>query len=198
VAALATSTDGLENANVAVELRQPASHPAPERLDLETVYRIRRPEMIRYLARLGVDLVEAEDITQEVFLQLFASTKPQKRLDNVLHWALACAKNMAISRYRRSRRERLAPAALWKLWEETLSDGAPGAEARAREQEDRRRLAQGVAQLSALEQQCLVFRSRGVPFREIASALGLPMQSAVYTTDVAIRKLQRKLKCAER
>src|ERR1700679_2345611 len=154
--------------------------------------------MIRYLVRVGVYLVEAEDITQEVFLHVLDPAKRHTQPDNLFRWALTCAKNLAVDRYRRGRKELLAPASLWKEWEETLPDAAASAETCMSERDGQLRLARAIAQLSALEQQCLVLRSRGVPFREMALALELSMQHVVYATDVAIGKLQRKLKCTER
>jgi RNA polymerase sigma factor (sigma-70 family) len=189
--------EGRANANEVGELQSAGSLPTTEQLDLVTVYRIRRPEIIRYLINFGVDLVEAEDITQEVFLKVLDPAKRQKQPDNLFHWALTCAKNLAIDRYRHGRRELLAPASLWKQWEETLPDGAANAEACMKEKDGHLQLARAIAQLSALEQQCLVLRSRGISFREMALALDLPMQSVVYATDVAIQKLQRKLQYAE-
>ncbi|MDR3763683.1 MAG: RNA polymerase sigma factor [Acidobacteriota bacterium] len=163
---------------------------------LEALYRIRRPELIRYLMRLGIDWVEAEDLAQEAFLRAFAAPD-RKHPDNLFNWALTCAKNLAIDRFRHRRKESLAPATLWKEWEETLIDhAAVNAEICMSEVDEQRQLAQAIAQLGAVEQQCLVLRSRGLSFREMASTLGIPMQSAVYTTDVAIRKVQRKLKRA--
>lgn len=164
--------------------------------ELETLYLIRRPEMIRFLIRFGVDVVEAEDITQEVFLNAF--DQPSKRPDNLFHWALACARNLAVNRYHRSQREISAPAERWKRWEATLADGREDQEALVCRKECQLRLVQAFSQLAPVEQQCLVMRSRGVTFREIAATHDLSLQSAVYTTDNAIKKLQRKLQTAKR
>jgi RNA polymerase sigma factor (sigma-70 family) len=167
--------------------------------ELETLYVIRRPEMIRFLVRIGVDAVEAEDITQEVFLNAFDGPSNQKRPDNLFHWTLACARNLAISRYQRGKREVLAPAERWKCWEKTLAgDNSTEPDVCIYRKECELRLARAVAQLSPVEQQCLVLRSRGVTFREIGRALNVPMQTAVYTTDTAIKKLQRKLQPPKR
>ncbi len=166
--------------------------------ELETLYLIRRPEMIRFLVRFGVDAVEAEDITQEVFLNAFDGSKNQKRPENLFHWTLKCARNLAITRYKRGKRELLAPSARWKNWEKTLPEDCIGPEGCLYRKECELHLARAVAQLNPIEQQCLVLRSRGVTFREIATALNIPMQTAVYTTDTAVKKLQRKLQTAKR
>jgi RNA polymerase sigma factor (sigma-70 family) len=162
---------------------------------LETVYGTRRTELIRHLKRLGVDFVEAEDIIQEVFLKIFASSAQGKCADSLFHWVLTCARNLSIDHYRHRRRELLAPATLWRAWEESLEDCTANGEVRMSEKDEQRLFAQAIAMLNALEQQCLILRSRGVTFREMTTALNIPMQRAVYTTDVAIQKIQRRLKC---
>ncbi len=166
--------------------------------ELETLYLIRRPEMIRFLVKFGVDAVEAEDITQEVFLNAFDGPKNRKRPENLFHWTMTCARNLAINRYQRGKREILAPAERWKNWEKTLADDSTGPDVCVYQKECELRLARAVSQLTPVEQQCLVLRSRSVTFREIAIALNVSMQSAVYTTDIAIQKLQRKMQIAKR
>ncbi len=165
--------------------------------ELETLYLIRRSEMIRFLIRSGVDLVEAEDILQEVFLNAFDLRKPQKRQENLFYWTLKCARNLAITRYRRGKKEILAPAEQWKDWEATLADTSVGPYESAEQRDRELNMARATAQLSPVEQQCLLLRSRGITFREVANALDISMQSAVYTSDVAIKKLQRKLHAAK-
>ncbi len=171
---------------------------APSGAELETLYLIRRPEMIRFLIRFGVDIIEAEDITQEVFLDAFDESKTRKRPENLFRWALVCARNLAIDRYQRSRKETLATGELWKYWEETLVDKGEGLEARVYRKQRQKCLIDAISKLNPIEQQCLVLRSEGVTFREIAKSLGISMQNAVYATDVAIQKLQRRLQSVTR
>lgn len=166
--------------------------------ELEALYLIRRPEMIRFLIRYGVNVVEAEDITQEVFLDAFDESKTRKRPDNLFRWALVCARNLATDRYHRAKKEPLATQELWKYWEDTLVDDGEGLEARVYRKQRQKRLIEAISTLSPIEQQCIVLRSEGVTFREIAKSLGVPMQNAVYATDVAIQKLQRKFQSATR
>ena len=189
-AASVAYTEGLLDVRDDTAAQGPTSHSDPALLDLETVYRIRRPELIRYLARFGVDLVEAEDITQEVFLNIFGKAQMREIPDNPFRWALVCAKNLAINRYRRHLREAPAPASVWKQWEETLRDSRPSAEFRLQEEERYRKLTEWVSTLSDFEQKCAVMRSQGLPFREMAVALELPMRRVIYITSVAIQKLK--------
>ncbi len=166
--------------------------------ELEALYLIRRPEMIRFLVGFGVDLVEAEDIMQEVFLDAFDGPKNRKRPENPYYWMRRCARNLAISRYRRDKREILAPAERWKSWENTLPDTAASPDGYVYQQECELRLARAISQLTPIEQQCVILRSRGVTFREIAKALDVSMQDAVYTTDKAIKKVRLKVGTTKR
>lgn len=189
-AASVAYTEGLSGVRDAAAAQGPTSHSDPALLDLETVYRIRRLELIRHLASFGVDLVEAEDITQEVFLNIFGNAQTGEIPDNPFRWALVCAKNLAINRYRRRRREVPAPASVWKQWEETLPDFRPSAEFHFQEEERYRKLTEWVSKLNDFEQKCAVMRSQGIPFREMAVALELPMRKVIYITSVAIQKLK--------
>jgi len=189
-AAAVAFAEGISDMRDSAATPGPTVHSDSARLELETVYRIRRPEVIRYLASFGVDPVEAEDITQEVFLNIFGKAQKQETPDNPFRWALVCAKNLAINRYRRHLREVPAPARVWKRWEETLPDTRPSAEFHFQEEERYRKLTEWVSTLSDLEQKCAVMRSQGIPFREMAVALELPMRKVIYITSNAILKLK--------
>ncbi len=164
--------------------------------ELEAAYVLRRREVIRFLVQRGVDLVEAEDITQEVFLNVLKTPERKRAADHFFRWLLVCAKNMAMNRRRGEKREVLAPSALWRQWEEMIGDGAPGADLAIQERERLVQFRQSLARLTAVEQQSVVLRCQGRTFREIALALNLPLRSAIYTTSTALQKMQRMLKNA--
>lgn len=162
-------------------------------LDIETVFSIRRPEVIRFLLSLGVDAVQAEDITQEVFLRALDQSEDTKPIRNLFGWLLVCAKNLAINQYRRLRREELGSPDQWRIWEATISDGIPGQEVQILQQERYQKLLCIFRSLSKQEQQCLVLRAQGVPFREIATSLNVPLRTAANITTDAISKLRVRL-----
>ncbi len=156
-------------------------------LELETTYSLRRPEVVRFLVQHGFDLVEAEDVTQEVFLNVLKTPERKRPTEYFFRWVLVCAKNLAIDRRRRSKREVLAPAALWKRWEETMGNAAPDAAFTLQERERFERFHQALAKLTAEEQKCVLLRSRGSTFSEVAEALEVPLRSAIYITNTACR-----------
>ncbi len=171
-------------------------HPASSHRELETLYLIRRPEMIRFLVSFGVNTVEAEDIAQEAFLRGFDQCRKNKPIDNFFHWLLACARNLALNRIRHEKYELPAPAKRWQHWQESALRTTSTPETEFLEHEEYRLLTEAMSTLSALEQQCLVLRFQDVPFREIAVTLMISMRSAVYHTGTGIRKLRRRLAAA--
>lgn len=158
--------------------------------EMEAIFTIRRPEFIRFLARFGVDAMDAEDITQEVFLRMYEpdrknATRPERLYD----WLLACARNLAISRFRRGCREIRVADDLWKKWERTLADAGCDVEGACLNRERGRKLARAIASLDREEQQCILLRSDGVTFRQIGETLQLPQNRVVYLTRLAMEKL---------
>jgi RNA polymerase sigma factor (sigma-70 family) len=179
-------------ASDAAELQRAASRPATEQFDLETVYRTRRPEMIRYLVSFGVEVMEAEDITQEGFLSIFGKEQRQNSPEDLFSWALVCARNLAVNRYHRNQRTITAPASVWKLWEDTLPDPRSNAESNLQEQDRCRKLTEWISKLADIEQKCVLMRSQGIPYREMARALNLPVRKVLYITGIALEKLRHQ------
>lgn len=165
-----------------------------ESIDVETLFKIRRPDFIRFLVRYGVDVVEAEDVTQEVFLRLFDKKEVRVSRENLFEWLLTCAKNLAVNRFHRNRREVKVVSEIWEKWAASLQDNTSNPEQYTEEQQQQWRLAHAISSLSPLEQQCILLRGQGVTFRQMAELLDTPSRQIIYITDVAVTKLQKKLK----
>lgn len=170
----------------------PDQNPA-EAIDIETLYCIRRPEVVRYLVKFGIDALEAEDIAQEAFLKAFRPTGKKESSEHFFRWLLVCAKHIAIKRYRRGKREIQAPAESWRFWEDTIPDDSSSSETRVLEQERFERYLHALSELNPIEQQAVLFRGQGRTSREVAAALNMPLRSVIYITSVAIQKMRRKL-----
>lgn len=167
-------------------------------LELETTYILRRPDVVRSLVKYGVDFIEAEDITQEVFLRTLDRPQQQNPPDNLFSWLLTCARNLAVDRYRHRRKEIAVPAAVWKQWEKEMADPKVDTEASVLEEDRYNRMTDAISRLTEQEQQCLALRSQGVSFREIATILNVSLRQAAYITDVAVDKLRRRLHSTSR
>lgn len=162
--------------------------------DVERLFTLRRPEFIRFLVRFGVNAVEAEDITQEVFLQMVDPEKSSTRPDKLYEWLLTCARNLAVNRFHRARREIGVVDRLWKKWERTLSDPSLDTNINWIQRERYLAVIQAIAKLDPQEQQCLMLRCDGITYREIGESLNLPIRRVVYLIHLATEKLHTELK----
>lgn len=163
------------------------------REELEAIFAVRRPDFIRFLARLGVDAVDAEDITQDIFLRMFDTSKTAKYPDRPYEWLLSCARNLALKHFRKRSREVQVIDCVWKKWERVINDPACNTEAQCVAKEDLKRWKEAISTLDAESQQCVLLRCEGVTFREIGAILNLPLRRVVYLTNIALTELQAKL-----
>lgn len=120
---------------------------------------------------------EAEDLTQEVFVKVYESLDRFREAAGAFPtWLVTVARNQAIDHYRRRRQERLRttddPAVLDVL-------PAPGSDSplRALERQERVSLIQRMLRAlpEELRQPVILCDLEGMPYEEIASALGLPL-----------------------
>lgn len=148
--------------------------------------------MLRYLVRMGVNILEAEDIVQDVFVHVVNDAN-KKRPGNLFWWLLTCAKNLAVNRYRKGKRETLVSAQLWKQWESCIADKAHGPDLLHEERESLKLFQQAILELNDIEQQCILMRGQGITFREMSNSLNLPMRNIIYLTEMAIRKIRQHL-----
>ena len=166
-------------------------------MDLESLYASRRNDILRLLLHSGVNFSEAEDVTQQVFLNAYERPESTPREGSLFSWIVTCARNLAISRYRRSQRETLAPSERWKEWKEAIADPAKSILAQLEEQQEYATLTRALEQLSFRQQQCILLRSQGYTFDEIADALGLSRRNVVYAVGAALRELQQSLRASD-
>ncbi len=161
-------------------------------IDLESIYTNRRQDIVRMLLRYGVHEAEAEDVTQQVFLNAYDRGDTGK--GSLFHWLSRCARNLAVSRYRHTRREQLAPAERWKEWEDTLADPSKSILTRLEEDQRYAAVTTAISELSLRQQQCLVLRSKGYNYQRIANALDISKDNAMYAVHSGLQKLRHTLK----
>lgn len=175
---------------------EPGTGPLNAAMELEAVYTDRRQDIVRMLLRFGVREAEAEDVTQQVFLNAY--DRGDTGRGSLFHWLSACARNLAVSRYRRSRKEHLAPAEQWKEWEETLADPGKSILTRIEETERYAMVTKAISELSLRQQECLLRRSKGHNYQQIAIALDISKDSAMYAVHSGIQKLRDTLNLKSR
>lgn len=157
---------------------------------------------IGFFQRLGGSRVEAEDMTQEVFLKLFRQAGHYQPQGTFEAFALRVARNAWIDRRRRDA-ARIPVRALSAVDGEIAGEREPEARAedlagRLTAAEDRRRIAAAVKRLSfqhALIFELAVVQSR--PYPEIAAELGIPLGTVKSRVFHALRQLRASLESPE-
>ncbi len=118
--------------------------------------------------------VEAEDLTQEIFLKLYRNLHRYRGDVPLVAWSLRLSRNLCIEQYRRTRLERQAPHFPVDHLELSASEEGPQDELARRQQMTvvHRALAKMTEELAA----AVVLRDlQGLSYLEVAAALGIPM-----------------------
>jgi len=147
----------------------------------------------RYLLGLLGNRDDAEEMTQEAFLSLFATLQKGTRIDNVRAWIFRVAHNLAMNHQKRPRIvEAVEEAEWWKLSQER-SDPASDSEQHMLREEKRTRLLRAMKCLSPQERHCLDLRAEGLCFREIAEVLSIGISTVETFLDRGIRKIAKEI-----
>jgi RNA polymerase sigma-70 factor (ECF subfamily) len=135
-----------------------------------------RPALNAYLCARGLSPDHSEDIIQEAFLRL-VRRKADEGTDGKLRvWLFRVAHNLSVDLHRSERR--------WYRGNETDSsavvrervDPAPTPEEMILLIERLSRFRAALAQLTPKQRECLMLRSNGLRYRDIAVALGVSVQ----------------------
>lgn len=135
-----------------------------------------RPALNAYLCARGVSHDHTEDIIQETFLRLVRRTPDEGTDDKLRIWVFRVAHNLSVDLHRSERR--------WYRGNETdpyafvreLVDPAPSPEEMILLIERLARFRAALAELTPKQRECLLLRSKGLRYRDIAVALGVSVQ----------------------
>lgn len=148
-----------------------------------------RDPVHRYVVAAFGDPAEAEDITQEAFLQLYQRLHAGQPVPNVRAWVFRAAHSLAIDRIRSHQFVELLDEEGWEELRKTLGDATPNQEQRLLQLEKFSRLRAAIARLTPPERQCLHLRTKGLRYREIAEILGLGTSTIAETLYRVLDKL---------
>src|SRR5215510_13661938 len=151
---------------------------------------LRLPVYYYLMASLG-DAATADDLTQEVFLRLYAHLHRGHSLENARLWAFRVAHNLAFDERQRHQRLVWLDELTWDEICASLPDPALNPEQRALQRERLRRLHQALQWLSSQERQCLLLRAEGLRYREIGEILGVGTSTVGEFFHRALRKLMK-------
>ncbi|HTP32145.1 MAG TPA: RNA polymerase sigma factor [Candidatus Acidoferrales bacterium] len=167
--------------------------PSPDylRKEVEQWFHELRQPLFRYLRILGCEHWQAEEISQEAFLRLLAARQDGLLIQDVRAWMFRVARNQWID----SRREHQ------RYWADQPADAGrsgrkhrdwrPDPEQELMRGEQNRRVSKEMSRLPELQRECVRLKAQGLRYREIASALGIPMTAAVDHVRRALARLRK-------
>jgi RNA polymerase sigma-70 factor, ECF subfamily len=148
-----------------------------------------RLPVYQYLMAVFGDSAEAEDLTQDAFLQLYKALRQGQTIRNVRFWIFRVAHNLAINR--RKHNQFIAPlcADTWQEIERQFPDKELNPEQNILQREKYERIYEGLKRLSVQERQSMHLRAEGFKYKEIAEIMNV----AVPTVGEFLRRGIRKL-----
>ena len=146
----------------------------------------------RYLVFLGMDVDSARETVQEAFLRLHEHLLANGDRTNLRAWLYRVAHNLARNAQSASHARRTEPLpessgiADWPA-------GAVSVEQDLLAREQLSRLREGMNQLSSAQRECLLLRSQGFKYREIAEVLNLSVSTVAENVQRGLGKLKELL-----
>ncbi len=148
-----------------------------------------RDPLRRYLLCSGANHADAEEAVQEAFLRLHQHLKNNGERSNLQGWIFQVARNFIRDQQKSARNQKTVP--LDPSMDRADSGGSP--ETAALRQERARRLRGAVEKLPAQQRECMLLRSAGLRYREIAQVLGINTNSVGALVQRAVAKLALEL-----
>jgi RNA polymerase sigma-70 factor (ECF subfamily) len=148
-----------------------------------------RIPVYQYLVAAFGDSAEAEDVTQDAFLQLYKALREGQTIRNVRYWVFRVAHNLAINR--RKHDQFIAPLSSdsWDEIERRLPETGLNPEQIVLHREKFERLFNGIKRLSIQERQALYLRAEGFRYKEIAEIMNIATPTVGEYLQRAIKKL---------
>jgi RNA polymerase sigma-70 factor, ECF subfamily len=160
----------------------------PRRLVLE-LYDREHVALRRYLAFLGVEVETGREIVQEAFLKLHQHLLDGGDQSNLRAWLYRVVHNLA-----RNWQESFRASKTDFLSDVTVagdpSDNAVSAEDRLLAAEQVKRFREALRQLSPAQRECLILRTQGMKYREIAEVLNLSVSTVGENIGRGLEKLK--------
>ncbi|MFG0316767.1 MAG: RNA polymerase sigma factor [Planctomycetota bacterium JB042] len=166
-----------------------------ERAAYETLVRRHARAAARLAHRLLGNREDAEDVVQDAFAKAFVNLGTFREEASFRTWLLHIVMHLCHDQLRR--RERRGPTLGLDGVEPTTPDAGPGRDAQARD--ELRSLREAVDALPPRQRAALVLKVvEGLPYDEVARALGTTVESARVYLSLARQSIRRRVERAAR
>ncbi len=160
------------------------------RAQVSAFYETYRDEIYRFLVAQGLRPAVAQEVTQDVFVDLFIALRKGAQVNSTRAWLYTVAGRAVVDHWRHER------PAMWAEGDSasTASADIPSREhspeAQAEYNERLARVAAGLQKLPRERRLCLHLRMQGLPYREIAKILHVSTSTAAEWLLSAIDSLR--------
>jgi RNA polymerase sigma-70 factor, ECF subfamily len=153
------------------------------------LFEILKMPVYQYLISVFGNYAEAEDVTQDAFLQLHKAVRAGQTIRNVRFWVFRVAHNLAINRRKHDQFIAQLSADSWEEIERLLPDTGLSPEQIVLHREKFESLFNGLKRLSIQERQALYLRAEGFKYKEIAEIMNIAAPTVGEYLQRAIKKL---------
>ena len=138
--------------------------------DFEDLYRRYARDVYRFALYLSGSPAQAEDLASETFVRVWTA-RDNIRTASVKAYLFTIARNLHVDGRRRDARNVELP--------ELLLDPSPGPDVEAEDKQALDTVLRALQQIPEIDRAALLMRAQdGLPYEEIAAALGIPLASA--------------------
>lgn len=130
----------------------------------------------RYLLLTGIDDATAQEIVQETFLKLHSHLARNGERTNLRAWLYRVAHNLALNEHAAARRRQTQALDVSEA-QEIANGSGESPESLLLQSEREMQLRRAMQKLSLPQRECLLLRTRGMKYREIAAALEISVAS---------------------
>jgi RNA polymerase sigma-70 factor (ECF subfamily) len=146
----------------------------------------------QYLMAVFGNPAEAEDLTQDAFLQLYTTIKSGQTIRNVRFWIFRVAHNLAVNRRKHNQFITPLDADSWDEIEKLIPDTNLNPEQNILLREKYERLYLGLKRLSMHERQALYLRAEGFLYKEIGEIMNVATPTVGEFLRRGIKKLSEQ------
>jgi RNA polymerase sigma-70 factor, ECF subfamily len=144
--------------------------------------RYRQP-LFRYLRSRGLADADCDEVIQETFLALFQHLLAGRPQQNLQAWLFTVSRNHAL------KRAVLQGGEVELVWAAQETDATPDPEQSVVRSQQTARIAAVVRALPEQDRECLVLRSEGLPYREIAAMQGRSLAAVAMAIKRALARI---------
>ena len=154
------------------------------------LYEAHRDGIYRFLVGQGLNPMAAQDVTQDVFVDLFVSLEKGTQVSSEQGWLYAVAGRSLADYWRREYHS----VSVEPDYDPRVAGNVPslelGPEAQAANKQQVERVAAGLRRLPKEHRLCIHLRMQGLRYREIAKVLGVSTSTAADWLCSAVNRLR--------